>query len=119
MRMKMNDTGSHHKELVPLLPQAAERFLALGHMDIWDSDEFTDDLGRFCNQAADKLAGGTLSDQEKKRIFFIFAPTCAWDDSVGDATLGNQIFTHLDTMFRDVALKKHGNAQQIDPGNSR
>ena len=61
MRMKMNDTGSHHKELVPLLRQAAERFLALGHMDIWDSDEFTDDLGRFCNQAGTTDRPGKLS----------------------------------------------------------
>jgi hypothetical protein len=102
----MDETTSHQEQLIPLLRQAANRFLALGHSDIWNSDDFTDDLGHFCNQVADKLEEDTLSDEEKKRIFFIFAPTCEWDDSVGDVALGNKVFSHLKALYRDLALKK-------------
>jgi hypothetical protein len=88
-----------------LLRQAAHSWIALGHQEIWDSEHFTDELGIFCNQAADNLAINDISDDEKKKLYFIFAPTCEWDDSVGDADLGNKIFGYLEALYRDVELK--------------
>lgn len=92
------------KQLIPLLRQAAQRWHALGNQDIWDSEQYTDELGNFCNQAADKIESDAISDGEKKRLYFIFAPTCEWDNSVGDVELGNKIFGCLEALYRDVAL---------------
>ncbi|MEN6473199.1 MAG: hypothetical protein ABFD81_04225 [Syntrophaceae bacterium] len=95
---------THVEKLIPLLVKASERFIALGHMDIWDSDHYADELGIFCLNASEKLKNGTLSSSEKKKLYFIFAPTCEWDDSVGDVELGNTIFKLLEELYRDVAL---------------
>jgi hypothetical protein len=73
-------------------------------VDIRDSDHYADELGVFCLNASEKLAHGTLSSEEKKKLYFIFAPTCEWDDSVGDVELGNKIFEILDATYRDIAL---------------
>jgi len=94
------------EKLIPLLVKASERFKALGHVDIWDSDHYADELGIFCLNASEKLAHGTLSSEEKKKLYFIFAPTCEWDDSVGDVELGNAIFEILTVLYRDMALAK-------------
>lgn len=93
-------------QLILLLRQAAQRWLTLGHQDIWDSEHYTDELGDFCNQAADKIESNAISDDEKKRLYFMFAPTCEWDDSVGDSDLGNKIFGCLEKLYREVALTK-------------
>jgi len=95
---------NNQEQLISLLRQAAQRFLALGHQEIWDSDDYADELGILCNQAADSLAFNDLSDQQKKRLYLIFAPTCAWDDSVGDTELGNTIFKHLEVICRDATM---------------
>jgi hypothetical protein len=92
------------KELIPLLHEAAQRWLAFGHQDIWSSDFYTDELGNFCNEAADKITKNAITDDEKKKLYFIFAPTCEWDDSVGDADFGNKIFECINALYRDVAL---------------
>ena len=97
---------NEQEQLIPMLRQAAQRFLTLGHQEIWDSEDYTDELGIFCNQAADKLTNNDLSDDQKKRLYFIFAPTCAWDDSVGDTDLGNKIFGCLEALYREVSLTK-------------
>ena len=93
-------------QLIPLLRQAAQCWLALGHTEIWDSENFTDDLGVFCNEAADRIEKNVISDDEKKKLYFIFSPTSEWDDSVGDVELGNKIFGCLEVLYRDVALTK-------------
>jgi len=97
--------NEQEEQLILLLRQAAQHWLALGHQDIWDSDDYTDDLGNFCNEAAEKVAKNEISDAEKKRLYFIFAPTCEWDNSVGEVDLGNKIFGCLDALYRDVSLK--------------
>lgn len=94
------------EQLIPLLRQAAKKFVALGHSDIWDSDDYTDDLGRRCDEAATKLVAGRLTDEEAKRRYFVFAPTCEWDDSVGDVDWGNAVFSLLGQRYGKIALKK-------------
>jgi hypothetical protein len=98
--------NAHENQLVPLLRQAAQCWLSLGHQDIWDSEHYTDELGNFCNLAAEKIEKNAISDDEKKELYFIFAPTCEWDDSVGDVGLGNKIFGCIEILYRDVALTK-------------
>ena len=97
---------NEEQELVPLLRQAAERFFALGHQDIWNSDDYTDELGMLCKRVADGLMTSGASEDDKRKIYFIFAPTCEWDDSIGDVDLGNRIFGLLDGLYRKIALKK-------------
>lgn len=92
-------------QLIPLLQRAASRFLALGHSDIFGCDDYTDKLGIFCQEAASKMMVGELSDEDATRLYFVFAPTCAWDDSVGDVDLGNSIFRIVDILYRNIALK--------------
>lgn len=87
------------EKLVPLLRQAATHWLALGHQDIFGCDDYTDDLGNFCNRVAGSLVKGTLSEEDAERIWTIFAPTCQWDDSVGNVELGNQIFELVNKLY--------------------
>ncbi len=94
------------EQLIPLLQRAASKFNSLGHTDIFGSDDYTDELGSLCQNAASKLITGALTDEEATRLYFIFAPTCEWDDSVGDVDLGNSIFVILDQLYRHTALKK-------------
>jgi hypothetical protein len=94
------------QELEPLLRQAAERFLAIGHQDIWNSDDYTDELGVLCKRVADGLMKSGVSDDDKRKIYFVFAPTCEWDDSIGDVDLGNRIFGLLDELYRETTLMK-------------
>jgi hypothetical protein len=101
-----SDAMTPKDQLIPLLQRAASRFLALGHSDIFGSDDYTDKLGIFCQEAASKMMAGELSDEEATRLYFVFAPTCAWDDSVGDVDLGNSIFRLVDILYRNIALKK-------------
>lgn len=42
------DMNKEIEKSIPLLNEAVNRFLELGHSDIWDSDFYTDELGMFC-----------------------------------------------------------------------
>jgi hypothetical protein len=94
------------EKLIPLLRQAATRWLSLGHQDIFGSDEYTDDLGNFCNRVADSLLTEGLSESDKRRVWRIFAPTCEWDDSVADVELGHQVWHLVDKLYGKEVLKK-------------
>jgi len=48
--------------------QVATRWLSIGHQNIWDSDGFTDDVGKFYNKIADSMASEILSDTELKKV---------------------------------------------------
>ena len=95
---------SNTKKLISLLLKASDSFLKLGHVDIWDSDYFADELGLFCKEVSEKILDNSISLDEKKKLYYIFAPTCAFDDSVGDVKLGNQIFELLDKLYRSEVL---------------
>ena len=94
------------EKLIPLLNEASKRFLELGHVDIWDTDYYADDLEMFCKEVSDKILNGTISLDEKRKLWGIFAPTCGWDDSVGDVKLGNKIFELIDKLYRNEVLKE-------------
>ena len=94
------------KELAPLMKKAAECFKDFGHTPIWSSENYTDELGTFCEEMIEKILNDTISLEEKKKLYRIFAPTCDWDDSVGNIDLGNEIFTLLDKMYRNEVLNK-------------
>ena len=97
------DIESAKKELIPLLVNASDCFYALGHVDIWDSDYYADELGAFCRKVSKELIAGDISDKDKRKLWLIFAPTCEWDDSVGDVHLGNAIFEFVNSLYGDIA----------------
>jgi hypothetical protein len=92
------------EKLIPLLNEAAKCFYELGHVDIWDTNYYADELGIFCKEVSDKILNGTISLKEKAKLWGIFAPTCAWDDSVGNVELGNEIFDLLEKLYRNEIL---------------
>jgi len=93
-------------KLASLLRQAETHWTSMGHQVVRDSDDFADDLGKFCNHVADSLVSKTLSDADKKKVWTIFAPTCQWDDSGGEPELGDKIFELVDRLFRRNVEKK-------------
>lgn len=86
--------------LLRLLAIAEARFHALGTGPIWSSYESGVALANFVAHARARITDGTISQTEKSELWGIFAPTCDWDDTVGDVRLGNEIFAILDSLYR-------------------
>jgi hypothetical protein len=55
-------------------------------------------LGEFIEQCAVELEAGDRHSLE--RLWFIFAPTCDWDDAGGSQDVGNGAFAILDRIGR-------------------
>jgi hypothetical protein len=45
--------------------------------------------------AVREMQTGALSNQTIEKLWLIFAPTCDWDDLVGDVSLGHEVFEIL------------------------
>ena len=93
------------ERLIPLLEKASDFFESRGHTDIWDSQHYSDELGLFCRQMSIRLAQGDIPNEDKRKLWLIFAPTCEWDDAGGDAHLGSQIFEIIHADWGDIVTK--------------
>lgn len=90
--------------LIPLLNRAAQELHAIGDAPTLTSYDTSRGLGDFIAKAAAKLGRG--NDTDAIELYFIFAPTCDWDDSGGSLELGNKVFAQLDLLYRERALAK-------------
>jgi len=94
-------------KLCGLLKEAVRLLDALGDAPIastrYDSGP---DIAQFIKPRIDEIEAGTISNDNKKELWIIFAPTCSWDDSVGDVNLGNAIFGLLEELYRDEVIPK-------------
>jgi len=86
------------KKLCCLLVAAAEKLAAV-RGPIWSSYDSGHDIANYVLECRNALEQGTITLAQKKELWGIFAPTCDWDDVVGDANMGNLVFELLDRLY--------------------
>lgn len=86
--------------LLRLLVAAEIKLLALGNKPVWSSYESGPAIANFVAEARVKIQNGTITRAEVSELWCIFAPTCDWDDVIGDVQLGEEIFSAIDSMYR-------------------
>jgi len=91
--------NAHEQQLCELLVAAAARFAARTG-PIWSNYESGSVIASFVLECRDRIANGALAQDQKRKLWTIFAPTCDWDDVVGDVELGNAVFGLLDQLYR-------------------
>ncbi len=95
---KIADNRSIKTKLYKLLELAENKFRELGEQPIWSSYDSGITLADFVAQRKKEIEDGVITLENKKELLCIFAPTCDWDDTVGDVGLGNRIFTLLEKL---------------------
>jgi hypothetical protein len=94
--MKMNK-----QNLISNLKKASDYFKSLGEVTDLYYDETAHDFGQTVENLKTKIENDTITDDELKKLWLIFAPTCTWDDFQGSVDLGNEIFETLKVSFHD------------------
>ena len=79
--------------LIRNLQKASKYFVSLGKTGY--------ELGRLIESLSIKIINDSIIDNELKKLWEIFAPTCDWDDFRGDVDLGDDIFGDISTIFKD------------------
>ncbi len=93
MVVRTKDTS----RLVTYLTEGAKRFRALGDRPIWSSYRDGVAIAEFIDLAVDQIKAGTIAQPTANELWGIFAPTCDWDDCVGDSDLGQKIFEAIES----------------------
>ena len=101
--------------LCSLLKRAESKLRALGTGPIWSSFDSGVALADFVLKARSGIKNNAISPADKSQLWYIFAPTCDWDDTVGDVDLGNSIFALLNGLYGEVV--KSG-LRKTDPPES-
>jgi hypothetical protein len=84
--------------LVRLLEGAAKQLAAV-EGPIWSSYESGADIAKFVRECAAAIEQEAITLSQKRELWGIFAPTCDWDDVVGDCNTGNRVFALVDTLY--------------------
>ncbi len=87
--------------LVRLLRRASREMAAAGDATYIGDFDTCAALGRFLGECATELQAGNRDNLE--RLWFIFAPTCDWDDAGGSQDIGNRVFAILNRIGRPAA----------------
>jgi hypothetical protein len=58
-------------------------------------------LGQFLDESVNELESG--NDEHLQRLWYIFSPTCDWDDAGGSQGVGNAVFGILNRIGRPAA----------------
>lgn len=62
----------------------------------------TYELARLIEQLAEQL--DSEDEAVGKRLWRIFAPTCAWDDANGDSQLGEEVFHLIENVLKPMQV---------------
>ena len=84
------------KRLVRLLRQASWQLKGHGEKQYLGDFETCQELAEFIEQSAAQLAQGDR--RSLNRLWFLFAPTCDWDDAGGSLDIGNKVFALIDRL---------------------
>lgn len=87
-------------DLLVLLAQAEDKFRQVGNKPIWSSYASGPEIANLISSACSQIEAGHIDNETSKKLWTIFAPTCDWDDVIGDVVLGNAIFEILDSLYR-------------------
>ena len=84
--------------LAGLLRRAAAEMRKRGSQDIPFTEFHTTlDFAEFLDGAASRFSKGDTTDGE--RLWYLFAPTCSWDDAGGSQKMGNLIYGAVGRCF--------------------
>ena len=86
------------RRLLKQLATAESKLRDLGDKPVWSAYESGRAMADFISHARDQIEKGTLTQADKSELWGIFAPTCDWDDVIGDPDLGNDIFSMLNDL---------------------
>lgn len=89
------------KQLLNALQQAEAKFRALGDAPIYSSYSSGPAIAKVLRASAQQLEIGHVDLATQRELWLIFAPTCDWDDVIGDVDLGNKIFALINILFGD------------------
>ncbi len=84
--------------LLLLLTVAANKLAAV-QGPIWSSYDSGAEIAEFVIECKRAIEGGTITLTQKRELWGIFAPTCDWDDVVGDCDIGNRLFSVIDALY--------------------
>ena len=90
-------------ELRAVLRDASQRFRALGDRPIWSSYRDGIEIADFIDRSIEEIRLGTIPQSSANELWGIFAPTCDWDDCVGECELGQKAF---DLIERDLGYDR-------------
>ena len=79
--------------IVRVLRRAAREMAAAGDAPYLGDFDTCWHLGEFLDKCASEVQAGNRASLE--RLWFIFAPTCDWDDAGGSQDIGNRTFAIL------------------------
>ena len=92
-------------DLCRLLATAAERLAAVTG-PVWSRYDSGPALAEFVLRCRSEIADGTIGPADRRELWTVFAPTCDWDDVVGDVALGNEVFDLLDRLY-GAEVRRH------------
>lgn len=92
--------STNTNQLLRLLVVAEMKLRALGDKPVWSSYDSGPAIAEFVAHARQQIANDVITQSEKAELWGLFAPTCDWDDVIGDVELGNDIFAILDSAYR-------------------
>ncbi len=90
---------SDEERLVEMLAVAAEK-LAMRSESILSEYASGKEIAQFVRECIELIRADDLDSDRKPKLWTIFAPTCDWDDVIGDLELGHQIFEILSEVRR-------------------
>jgi hypothetical protein len=86
------------EKLCSVLMVAAEK-LATVEGPIWSSYKSGADIAKFVLECRQAVERGIMTASQQHDLWVLFAPTCDWDDVVGEVALANEIFCILDRLY--------------------
>jgi len=89
---------SQTNQLLALLRDAEQRLLSPSIDDTW-SCLSRDQFITLVSTSRVEIAEGNLARPKAEELWHAFAPTCDWDDMVGDVELGNAIFELIEALY--------------------
>ena len=97
--MKWLRRRSDKEKLVALLLKAEKRLRAIGDEPVWSCYGSGSALADFVARARNLHETDVLDHSTLEELWCVFAPTCDWDDVVGDVGLGQAVFESIEKVY--------------------
>lgn len=101
----MTPLNEEVRTLLPLLAKAAKKLAAVKG-PVWSSYNSGAEIAAFVLECKAAIERVTITLAQKQELWGIFAPTCDWDDVVGDCEIGNRVFVLVDTLYGNEIKEK-------------
>jgi hypothetical protein len=95
---------NHYANRLSALLSAAANELSAIQGQIWSSYHSGSAMAEFLLECRDSILRGTMTHEQKRQLWCMFAPTGDWDDVTGNVELGNQIFSLIEKLYRKEVI---------------